>query len=132
MNYTSYEDYVCTQLNQYFSFCEEDSKKGILLEDYSENPLQSTESYILQESGPLVEELSELRKVVSKNYRTTSQILQQSSDLQSKIVQYFENSAQRDCQRLELKEAKIEQQNEIIKQMKIQNSLLQKIVEKLG
>lgn len=98
----------------------------------SENQGEQTESYVLQESGPLVEELIEIKKVITANSKVTSRLLQQSNEIQSRVIQYLENCKQRDSHRLELYEARIEQQNEIIKQMKIQNSLLQKLFEKIG
>lgn len=98
-----------------------------------EDFLQNTE-YVVQDSGSsqIVEEISELRKVVTKQNKVQSDILRQSNELNQKIVHYLDGATQRECQTLELEETRMEQQNEIIKQMKLQNNLLQKLLDKLG
>ncbi|XP_023026785.2 uncharacterized protein [Leptinotarsa decemlineata] len=95
--------------------------------------LENTE-YIIQDASQnqILEELSELRKIVSKHYKMGTEYMKQSNELHSKIVHHLDGAKERECQSLEFEETRIEQQNEVIKQMKIQNSLLQKLLERLG
>lgn len=90
-----------------------------------------SEPYVLQESGPLVDELSQLRDTITKNYRFQAQSLKQSTELQQKIARHLDHAAQRENNALKLQQARIEQQNEIIKQMRTQNVLLQKLLDRL-
>ncbi|CAG9864855.1 unnamed protein product [Phyllotreta striolata] len=114
-----------------------DIKEAKLLpkvEAATEDLIPDTE-YIIQDNFGLtqvVEELTQLRKVVVKNNKTNSDILSKSNELNMKIVSYLAGATQRETQTLELEETRMEQQNEIIKQMKIQNSLLQKLLDRLG
>lgn len=101
-------------------------------EDENSNPMGGTDAYVLQESGPLVEEIAQLRDSVAKNNQIQTQFLRQSIELQQKILIHLDNTAQRETNSLKLKQARIEQQNEIIKQMHLQNSLLQKLLDKIG
>ncbi|CAG9830618.1 unnamed protein product [Diabrotica balteata] len=103
-----------------------------IIQNVDEELLQNAD-YIMQDSSApqIVEELVELRKVITKQNRTNTEMLRQSNELHSKIVQYLDGAAQRETQNLELEETRMEQQNEVIKQMKIQNALLQKLLEKI-
>ncbi|XP_072381160.1 uncharacterized protein [Diabrotica undecimpunctata] len=103
-----------------------------IIQNVDEELLQNAD-YIMQDSSApqIVEELAELRKVITKQNRTNTEMLRQSNELHSKIVQYLDGAAQRETQNLELEETRMEQQNEVIKQMKIQNALLQKLLEKI-
>lgn len=86
----------------------------------------------MQESSHIVEELSQLRETITKSCTFQSQMLKQSTDLQQKILRHLDYRAQRENNSLKLQQARIEQQNEIIKQMRTQNSLLQKLIDKIG
>lgn len=94
--------------------------------------MDGTDAYVLHESGPLVEEVAQLRDTVSKNNQIQTQFLRQSIEFQQKILIHLDNTAQRETNSLKLKQARIEQQNEIIKQMHLQNALLQKLLDKIG
>lgn len=94
--------------------------------------LEAPDTFVVQESGPLLEELSQLRQTMSKSSRFQAHILRQSLELQQKIVKHLDNCAQRESNSLKLQQAMIEQQNEIIKQMRLQNNLLQNLVDKNG
>lgn len=94
--------------------------------------MSTPDRFIVQESGPLIEELSQLRETMSKSARFQAHLLKQSTELQKKIEKHLENSAQRETNSLILQKAMVEQQNEIIKQMKLQSSLLQKLLDKIG
>lgn len=99
------------------------------------NELIQNSDYVVEETNTIsqvVEEVSELRKSIMKQNKINAELVRQSNEFQYKIVQHLDAATQRECQNLELKETRMEQQNEIIKQMKIQNSLLQKLLEKMG
>lgn len=80
----------------------------------------------------MVEELSQLRDSITKNHQYQIDILKKSTELQQKIVRHLDNAATRENNSLKLQQARIEQQNEIIKQMRTQNTLLQKLLDKIG
>ncbi|CAH1954173.1 unnamed protein product [Acanthoscelides obtectus] len=93
---------------------------------------ETVNQVIVQDNTQLVEELSELRKTISKHTRITTQLIRETMEIQERFAKYFEGAAQRETQRIDLEEVRVEQQNEIIKQMALQNSILQKLMDKLG
>ncbi|XP_057658931.1 uncharacterized protein LOC130895575 [Diorhabda carinulata] len=108
----------------------QDIKEETFVDELIQNP-----DYVIEEtatSSQVAEELAELRKSVMKQNKINAELVRQSNEFQYKIVQHLDAATQRECQNLELKETRMEQQNEIIKQMKIQNNLLQKLLEKMG
>lgn len=115
----------------FFSFLKDDNESFQILEVYSDDVEQSKPN-VLKLSKNIVKELSDLRKEISNHDRLNSDLLHQLNILQSKSIQYFESCAQRERKNLELKETDGEQQIEICKQLKIQNSLLQKMIERLN
>nr|CAI5833180.1 unnamed protein product [Callosobruchus analis] len=99
--------------------------------DPSEETAEQVSQVILQDNTQVVEELSELRKTITKHTRMTAQLIKETMDLQERFAKYFEGAAQRDAQRIDLEEMRAVQQNEMIKQMVLQNSILQKLLDKM-
>nr|CAH7749187.1 unnamed protein product [Callosobruchus chinensis] len=99
--------------------------------DTSEQPAEQVSQVILQENPQIVEELVELRKTITKHTRMTAQLIKETMDVQERFAKYFEGAAQRDAQRMDMEEMRADQQNEIIKQMVLQNSILQKLLDKM-
>ncbi|KAJ8932418.1 hypothetical protein NQ314_014675 [Rhamnusium bicolor] len=108
----------------YFKQETEDIKNIELIHEHSESSIpevqlseNSEPTYtVIQDSSQslLIEEISDLKKV------------------QEKIFECLESAVEAQNKSLEIEQAKIAQQNEIIQQMKIQNDLLQKLLEKFS
>lgn len=80
----------------------------------------------------MVEEISQLKDVITKSFRFQAQVLKQTTDFQQKIIKHLDYATQRENNSLKLQQARIEQQNEVIKQMRTNNSLLQKLLDKIA
>lgn len=89
---------------------------------------------VIQDSSQsvLIEELSDLKRLFVKHNKINMQVLKQTSEMQEKILDCLERAVEGQSEAREIEEKKVNQQNEIVQQMKIQNELLEKLIEKLG
>lgn len=84
------------------------------------------------ECSSLVEELTELKKIIKKNLATNTEVLRNHNATHEQIMTYLDTLEKREEEKLELKRRKLEKQDEFIQQLKIQNSLIAKLIQKLG
>ncbi|KAJ8943290.1 hypothetical protein NQ318_017308 [Aromia moschata] len=80
----------------------------------------------------LIDEISDLKKLITKHSKTNVQMLKEMSRNQEKILGCLEQSAEMQNKQLEIEERKVEQQDELINQMKIQNELMQNLLDKFA
>lgn len=116
-----------------------DIKDVSLIDEGLESPKEEYEDSeptytVIQDSNQsaLLEELCDLKRLLFKHNKINTQVLKQSNEVQEKILDCLERAVEGQTEAREIEEKKAKQQNEIVQQMKIQNELLQKLVEKLG
>ncbi|XP_018565887.1 uncharacterized protein LOC108906928 [Anoplophora glabripennis] len=80
----------------------------------------------------LIEELSDLKRFFVKHNKINTQLLKQTNEVQEKILDCLERTIEGQDEARRIEERKARQQSEIVQQMKIQNELLEKLIEKLG
>ncbi|KAJ8974717.1 hypothetical protein NQ317_000383 [Molorchus minor] len=79
----------------------------------------------------LAEKLADLERIIAKQGRINTQVLAETNEVQARLVECLEETAQLKNRALEIEERKVEQQGEVIEQMKLQNELLHSILGKL-
>lgn len=116
-----------------------DIKNFTMLDEDLESPKNEYEdsepTYTIVQDGnqsALIEELSDLKRFFVKHNRINTQLLKQTSEVQEKILDCLERVVEGQDETRRIEEKKTRQQSEIVQQMKIQNELLEKLIEKLG
>lgn len=80
----------------------------------------------------IVKEMESLRNVVEKNLDVTSEILKTQSSTHEQILISLEAMDKREEEKLALERLKVEKQENLVQQMKIQNSLIAKLIQKIS
>lgn len=80
----------------------------------------------------IVKEIELLRNVVEKNLDVTSDILKMQSSTHEQILISLEAMDKREEEKLALERLKVEKQESVVQQMKIQNSLIAKLIQKIS
>lgn len=80
----------------------------------------------------IVKEMESLRNVVKKNLDVTSEILKTQSSTHEQILISLEAMDKREEEKLALERLKVEKQENLVQQMKIQNSLIAKLIQKIS
>lgn len=83
-------------------------------------------------SQQIVKEVELLRNVVEKNLDVTSEILKTQSSTHEQILISLEAMDKREEEKLALERLKVEKQDSLVQQMKIQNSLIAKLIQKIS
>lgn len=91
-------------------------------------------SYLLdnKSSNRLIEEVMQLKKVVKKNLEANTEVLNNHNATHEQILTYLDTLEKREEEKMEIKRRKLERQDDMIQQLKIQNSLIAKLIQKLG
>ncbi|XP_066140340.1 uncharacterized protein [Euwallacea fornicatus] len=76
--------------------------------------------------------LGGIRSVLKRNLAATNEILKSSTASQEQLIVALESMERREEEKLELKRRKLDVQGDLVQQIKIQNSLMAKLIQKLG
>ncbi|XP_050299091.1 uncharacterized protein LOC126737984 isoform X1 [Anthonomus grandis grandis] len=131
------------------SHVEEDERLSLIVEEDSPNGAKrKNEDYELcyesdendsiscsetpEEAAELINEVKDLKRVLKRNLDANSDILRAHNFTHEQMVTFVENLEKQEAQKIELKKRKIEQQSVLIQQIKIQNSLIAKLIQKIG
>ncbi|XP_030758946.1 uncharacterized protein LOC115884490 [Sitophilus oryzae] len=80
----------------------------------------------------VTEKLSELKDIVKASLEVNVQLLKNNNLATEQIATYLESLERKEEEKLSIKRKKLERQTELVQQMKIQNSLIAKLIQKLG
>lgn len=84
------------------------------------------------EEGLLITELRELRKAMKRSLDHNAQLLKTSNATHEQLLITLDSLDKRDEEKMEIKRKKLEKQDELLQQVKIQNSLIAKLIQKIG
>lgn len=119
-------DVFANSIEYLFSNPEDEAEASSVEEKY--NPHAAG----LSSDDRLLKEVKELRKVIKRSVDANTNLLKTHNATHEQILICLDSLDKREEEKLEIKRQKLDKQGELVQQVKIQNSLIAKLIQKFG